>query len=78
MNSLDDTQPIPRYQNLPNWPTDRLVKLREQAIRKRKEKLDLAAKHKPGTPWNTRAMREAVGYSQKIDAIEAVLSTRRK
>jgi hypothetical protein len=62
MNTLDDTQPIPRYQNLPNWPTDKLKRWRAKAVKKRDEKLTIAARHEAGTPWNTRANRQAGRY----------------
>jgi hypothetical protein len=71
----DDTQPI-RYANLPNWPTDRLKKWRKQAIKRRDEKQAIAQRHPVGTPWHTRATREAEACTEKIEAIDKVLSER--
>lgn len=70
-----DTQPI-RYANLPNLPTDRLKKWRKQAAKKRDEKLATAHRHPAGTHWHTRAMREAEACTEKITAIDKVLSER--
>jgi hypothetical protein len=75
MKQDDDTQTI-RYANLPNCPTDRLKKRREQPAKKRDEKLAIAQRHPAATSWRTRARREVEGCKEKIASIDKVISNR--
>jgi hypothetical protein len=75
MKNNDETQPI-KNANFPNCSTDRLKKWREQSTKKRDEKLEIAQRHPVGTPWHTRATREAESCTEKISTIDKVLSER--
>lgn len=48
------------------------------ARKARAQKEAVIARHAPGTPWRTRAEREAATYRARVAAIEAELARREK
>jgi len=62
--------------NLHNLPTSRLESMLTQYSRQLWHKYDVARKHKPGTPYHTRAMREAGMYQERCAKIRAILDGR--
>jgi len=60
----------------PGFSTKTLRRLRRSAEKARAKKLAVMARHKPGTAYHTRAMREANGYLEDIRQIDRILAGR--
>jgi hypothetical protein len=81
MNNPDDTQPVPRRRiaetlHISQAVTMSLVEMRDSITRRKARKLAVAARHKEGTRWHTRAKREARFAQDSIDQINALLKKR--